>query len=621
MRYYITSDLSLSMLSPRALHFFNFLQRVGGKYTKTSYWSKRKIAAELGVSEKTVSRAQSELVHKGFILVQQRYDKNGRQKSSLYKIIVPLEAEHEFSRFTDDVDTLKGRELQVYMFIRRKCGETGYRVSRRKIAHELNISLPTVSRITRKLAVCGWIDKAYAARPNTGEQGWNRYAINRLRIRHRRMLLLVMLLLHVHESSRFFPRHTYPLIISVPPLTYSKLTREKRLDKGILGLLPVAMCRTVRRQWWLLKAWVGKIFFAANGNFPHSPKQRERRDMPHFCLSANYQRPNGRAKCLICGAYSAIMKGVETWRVRCFMTKVINGTFRKDGKVYRWSVPEEMNLEEKSWAIVHSSGVKTIVYIQSVETVEDDEAVGLKPVLCAAREREKLAVSLSKECEQRERRRPRKKKSPKRPRTGRHVDIALREKQRWEEAGIDISPYWNQGFTTPQLVEIRRGILIGINVQKYAIPGMKPGEMRQKRWSMIEPLAAYMGWLPDTLTREQRREIMLGIEARVDVAQYANPKLGHHVMRLLRECLEAGMDVSRMKTLSRKEISAQLRAHLTPTTEKAELSSERPVKRRGAAEGIIRAYLAAHPEATRGEIARATGYTWSTVNKFWKKPE
>lgn len=113
----------------------------------------------------------------------------------------------------------------------------------------------------------------------------------------------------------------------------------------------------------------------------------------------------------------------------------------------------------------------------------------------------------------------------------------------------------------------------------------------------------------------------------------------------MRQCLEAGLDAAELKGKTRKELSACLNVQTRDemetaaeaetradtvkakpgsestggNSEKAEPSSEnaKPARRRGDAEGVIRAYQAAHPRATRNEAARATGYTWATVNKYW----
>ena len=234
MKYYISSDLSLSMLSVRALKLFNFLQAKANRKTNSSFWSVPRMAQEMGLSERTVQRASQELVRKGFVEVIPRYDENGRRQSNIYKIVVPQELPHEANTFTDDVDQLKGRELQVYMFIRRKCGSRGYRVSRQKIAEELNISRSTVSRITRKLAAGGWIDKAYAGRPNRGGQGWNRYAVSSVRMNVRCRMILCRLVVQaaMREEMGTSARFSSRFIKAVTPLTELKKSKKYLLNKG-----------------------------------------------------------------------------------------------------------------------------------------------------------------------------------------------------------------------------------------------------------------------------------------------------------------------------------------------------------------------------------------------------
>ena len=98
------------MLSVRALKFFNFLQAKAGRKTHASFWAIPNIAEEMGVSERTVQRASHELVRKGFIEVIPRHDENGRQRSNIYKIVVPQTLPHEGNTYTDDVDRLKRSE-------------------------------------------------------------------------------------------------------------------------------------------------------------------------------------------------------------------------------------------------------------------------------------------------------------------------------------------------------------------------------------------------------------------------------------------------------------------------------------------------------------------------------
>ncbi|MFR3629935.1 MAG: hypothetical protein ACLTU3_07915 [Acutalibacteraceae bacterium] len=317
------------------------------------------------------------------------------------------------------------------------------------------------------------------------------------------------------------------------------------------------------------------------------------------------------------------------------MVNVIYAAHRKGGREYIWRIPENMQVNVQDWAVVRTQYGICIVQVQRLGEVDDAEAEKLESVLQAVSDRAMLPVPD-----------PKKKSSSARKRRKRAARAAEKEKKRWAECGMDITPYWNKGFTTPQLDEIRKGLLIGIDVSQYADPSLLPGKMKKKRWAMIRPLAKFMGYLPDGLSKEQAKEILLGIESRVDVKQYADPSLSWKMMRLQRRCMEAGLDGAELKGKTRKELAACLRAQTDtgagkaagaetkseeaepssvsePTVGKTEPGSEnaKPVHRRGEAESIIRAYQAAHPQATRNEAARATGYTWATVNKFWSKEE
>lgn len=303
MKYYISSDLSLSMLSVRALKLFNFLQAKANRKTNSSFWSVPRMAQEMGLSERTVQRASQELVRKGFVEVIPRYDENGRQRSNIYKIVVPQELPHEANTFTDDVDQLKGRELQVYMFIRRKCGSRGYRVSRQKIAEELNISRSTVSRITRKLAAGGWIDKAYAGRPNRGGQGWNRYAVNSVRMNVRCRLILCWLVVQAatREKMRTSACFSSRFIKVVTPLTKLKGIIKNLLNKGVIGIkyFLKAMCRREERIRGLVENGVfrGKVraFFNRLRKGRDGPPEKLPGAPPPSALSSKFSAP-GRAR-------------------------------------------------------------------------------------------------------------------------------------------------------------------------------------------------------------------------------------------------------------------------------------------------------------------------------------
>ena len=303
MKYYISSDLSLSMLSVRALKLFNFLQAKANRKTNSSFWSVPRMAQEMGLSERTVQRASQELVRKGFVEVIPRYDENGRQRSNIYKIVVPQELPHEANTFTDDVDQLKGRELQVYMFIHRKCGSRGYRVSRQKIAEELNISRSTVSRITRKLAAGGWIDKAYAGRPFGGGRGWNRYAVSHIRMNARCRIIFCRLVLQAvaQETAHFAARISFGAREPVTPLTELKGIIKNLLNKGVIGIkyFLKAMCRREERIRGLVENGVfrGKVraFFNRLRKGRDGPPEKLPGAPPPSALSSKFSAP-GRAR-------------------------------------------------------------------------------------------------------------------------------------------------------------------------------------------------------------------------------------------------------------------------------------------------------------------------------------
>ena len=332
------------------------------------------------------------------------------------------------------------------------------------------------------------------------------------------------------------------------------------------------------------------------------------------------------------------------------MAKIIYAVHRKGGKEYIWRIPENVQVREQDWAVVRTQFGIGVVQVLRLGEMDDAEAEKLESVVQAVSDRSMLPTPEP---------RPKKKRKnsarKRRRRAARAAAVAEKEKKRWAESQLDISPYWDKGYSIPQLDEIRKGLLIGVDVAQYADPSILPSKMRKKRWALIRPLAKFMGYLPDGLSKEQAKEILLGIESRVDVTQYADPALSSKIMRLCRLCLEAGVDAAQLKGKTRKELSACLRAHMeaaaspsaTATEKKREPSSGavkppeektepgsgpekpieteaepapenvKPVRKRGEAEGIIRAYQAAHPQATRNEAARATGYTWATVNKYW----
>lgn len=322
MKYYISSDLSLSMLSVRALKLFNFLQAKANRKTNSSFWSVPRMAQKMGLSERTVQRASQELVRKAFVEIIPRYDENGRQQSNVYKIVVPQELPHEGNTFTDDVDQLKGRELQVYMYIRRRCGSRGYRVSRQEIAAELNISRSTVSRITRRLAAGGWIDKAYAGRSFGSGQGWNRYAVSHIRMNVRCRIIFWQLVLQAaaREAARLASHISFGFTGTVTPLTKLKGKIKNLLNKGVIGIkyFLKAMCRRKERIRGLVEKGVlrGKVraFFNRHRGNACAPPEKQPGAPPPSTLSSKFSAPGRARKILEMFGHIGYHKAIEPER-------------------------------------------------------------------------------------------------------------------------------------------------------------------------------------------------------------------------------------------------------------------------------------------------------------------
>ena len=239
------------------------------------------------------------------------------------------------------------------------------------------------------------------------------------------------------------------------------------------------------------------------------------------------------------------------------MAKIIYAVHRKGGKEYIWRIPENVQVREQDWAVVRTQFGIGVARVLRLGEMDDAEAEKLESVVQAVSDRSMLPTP-----EPRPKKKGKNRARKRRRRAARAAAVVEKEKKRWTESQLDISPYWDKGYSIPQLDEIRKGLLIGVDVAQYADPSILPSKMRKKRWALIRPLAKFMGYLPDGLSREQAKEILLGIESRVDVTQYADPALSSKIMRLCRQCLEAGVDAAQLKGKTRKELSACLRAHM-----------------------------------------------------------
>lgn len=107
-----------------------------------------------------------------------------------------------------------------------------------------------------------------------------------------------------------------------------------------------------------------------------------------------------------------------------------------------------------------------------------------------------------------------------------------------------IEKYKKQGFSAPQLEEIRRGLEHGVDVSEYAYKSYFAIQMRQIRLGQEDNLDVswYAGKNYDWF---QMEEIRLGLKSGVDVSCYARESISYDVMREIRKGLEDGIHLEK----------------------------------------------------------------------------
>lgn len=108
--------------------------------------------------------------------------------------------------------------------------------------------------------------------------------------------------------------------------------------------------------------------------------------------------------------------------------------------------------------------------------------------------------------------------------------------------GIDMTEYRKQGFDTQQIFQIRKGLVSGIDVAVYAKKDYLAEQMRELRKGLVVsedfPVIFYLDPAFDHL---QMREIRRGLEAQIDVSNYAYVNIPYMKMRVIRESAEDGL--------------------------------------------------------------------------------
>lgn len=91
------------------------------------------------------------------------------------------------------------------------------------------------------------------------------------------------------------------------------------------------------------------------------------------------------------------------------------------------------------------------------------------------------------------------------------------------------------GFTQAQIIEIKKGQMLGLDVTVYAHKKYAAYKMHQIRISMWQKEINKFVW--DGISPEQKREIEFGLIQGVDVSVYARPDYANIEMESLRRKL------------------------------------------------------------------------------------
>ena len=214
--------------------------------------------------------------------------------------------------------------------------------------------------------------------------------------------------------------------------------------------------------------------------------------------------------------------------------KIVKATHKRRGKVYAWRLPENMSPPPPgSWVLVENKRGTTVVMVKGVQ----DECVYLAGLRVFKRFDWYEEWLHYRNCE-------------------RVVETCSfeMERKKWERHGIDMTPYWETGFRVRQLQQLRKGLVMGLRVEKYADPSIPANKMESLRRQEMTKIAGAIGLLPAGASKEQRREILLGLEQGVDVRYYNDISLSAKKMRDIRQCLKHGISGERAQKVTKKEM-------------------------------------------------------------------
>lgn len=173
MAFYCYSHAAMEAnLSKSTFKVYHVLAQHANNKTRESRLKKETIAAQIGKSESAVSRAFRELIQKGLLKREYRYNKKGEQISNLYTLLdkpeiavnatsqafsMPKEKTKRYAISTEIIEEdISGTALKVYCYIKNHANRNGQSfLCIDSIAKDLKVCWRTVHRAIKELVQTG----------------------------------------------------------------------------------------------------------------------------------------------------------------------------------------------------------------------------------------------------------------------------------------------------------------------------------------------------------------------------------------------------------------------------------------------------------------------------------
>jgi DNA-binding transcriptional MocR family regulator len=215
--FYLCNSVALKAgLTKSTFKVYSFLALGANNNTRSCFHSRKTIAAKCKISVSSVIRSCKELCEKGLLEIRKRYRESGKQTTNLYILLDNTQLKIGADKPSNDRSTnivtkrkvttkssnkslqdkmrlfkcnssafnsnLSANTLKVYSYLSLRAGNDGQCMpSKKGIAADCKISLPTVSRAIKKLCTVGLISiipqTRYEAYGNNGTSV-NLYILN-----------------------------------------------------------------------------------------------------------------------------------------------------------------------------------------------------------------------------------------------------------------------------------------------------------------------------------------------------------------------------------------------------------------------------------------------------------